>query len=36
LGCRKDRRGSIRYFTASGEQPKSGFPVEISLPPPIR
>jgi hypothetical protein len=27
---------SIRYFTASGEQPKSGFPVEISLPPPIK
>jgi Uma2 family endonuclease len=28
--------GGIRYFTAFGEQPKSGFPVEISLPPPIK
>jgi hypothetical protein len=28
--------GSIRYFTASGEQAKSGFPVAVSLPPPIR
>lgn len=28
--------GSIRYFTAAGEQPKSGFPVVVSLPPPIK
>ena len=28
--------GSIRYFTASGEQPKSGFPVSITLPPPVK
>ncbi len=28
--------GTIRYFTASGEQPKSGFPVAVRLPPPIR
>ncbi|HYG56147.1 MAG TPA: Uma2 family endonuclease [Burkholderiales bacterium] len=27
--------GTIRYFTASGEQPRSGFPVSITLPPPI-
>jgi Uma2 family endonuclease len=27
--------GSIRYFTSAGEQPQSGFPVAISLPPPI-
>jgi Uma2 family endonuclease len=27
--------GSIRYFTASGEKSKSGFPVTVSLPPPI-
>jgi len=26
--------GSIRYFTASGEQPRSAFPVNITLPPP--
>jgi Uma2 family endonuclease len=28
--------GSIRYFTAAGEQPKSGYPVAVSLPPPIK
>jgi hypothetical protein len=28
--------GTIRYFTAAGEQPKSGFPVAVSLPPPIK
>lgn len=28
--------GSIRYFTAQGEQPMSGFPVTVSLPPPIK
>jgi Uma2 family endonuclease len=28
--------GSIRYFTSAGEQPKSGFPVTVSLPPPIK
>lgn len=28
--------GTIRYFTASGEQPKSGYPVAVSLPPPIK
>ena len=27
--------GTIRYFTAAGEQAKSGFPASISLPPPI-
>jgi Uma2 family endonuclease len=27
--------GSSRYFTASGEQAKSGFPVTVSLPPPM-
>jgi Uma2 family endonuclease len=31
-----DQDGSIRYFTSAGQQPKSGFPVAISLPPPIR
>jgi Uma2 family endonuclease len=28
--------GTIRYFTAAGEQPKSGYPVVVSLPPPIK
>ena len=28
--------GAIRYFTALGEQPKSAFPVSVSLPPPIK
>ena len=28
--------GTIRYFTAAGEQPKSGYPVAVSLPPPIK
>jgi len=28
--------GGIRYFTSAGEQPKSGFPVAVSLPPPIK
>jgi len=28
-------QGTIRYFTADGEQPKSGYPVVVSLPPPI-
>ena len=28
--------GQIRYFDASGEQPKSSFPISITLPPPIR
>jgi Uma2 family endonuclease len=28
--------GGIRYFTGSGEQPKSAFPVAVSLPPPIK
>jgi Uma2 family endonuclease len=28
--------GSIRYFTSAGEQPKSRFPVTVSLPPPIK
>jgi Uma2 family endonuclease len=28
--------GSIRYFSSVGELPKSGFPVAISLPPPIK
>ena len=28
--------GTIRYFDASGEQPKSAFPVSITLPPPIK
>jgi len=27
--------GTIRYFTAEGEQPSTGFPVAISLPPPV-
>lgn len=27
--------GTIRYFGASREQPKSDFPVSVSLPPPI-
>jgi hypothetical protein len=29
-------QGNIRYFTASGQKPKSGFPVTVSLPPPMR
>jgi Uma2 family endonuclease len=28
--------GAIRYFDASGEKPKSDFPVAITLPPPMR
>jgi len=28
--------GNIRFFTVSGEQPKSRFPVNVSLPPPIK
>jgi len=28
--------GSIRYFTAAGEQAKTGFPAVIRLPPPIK
>ena len=28
--------GSIRYFTPAGEQPKSAFPVSITLPPPAK
>jgi Uma2 family endonuclease len=28
--------GRIRYFTAAGEQPKSGFPVSINLPAPSK
>ena len=28
--------GTIRYFTTSGEQSKSAFPVAISLPPPTK
>jgi len=28
--------GTVRYFSASGEQPKSSFPVAITLPPPIK
>jgi Uma2 family endonuclease len=28
--------GTIRYFTAAGEQPKSGYPIAVSLPPPIK
>ena len=28
--------GGIRYFTSEGEQPKSGFPVDITLPPPFQ
>jgi Uma2 family endonuclease len=28
--------GTIRYFTAAGEQPKSGFAISITLPPPIK
>jgi Uma2 family endonuclease len=28
--------GTIRYFTVSGEQGKTAFPVAISLPPPIK
>lgn len=28
--------GAIRYFTSAGEQPKSGFAVAITLPPPIK
>ena len=28
--------GSVRYFTSAGEQPKSGFAVAVSLPPPIK
>lgn len=28
--------GTIRYFGASGEQPKSSFPVAVSLPPPVK
>jgi hypothetical protein len=28
--------GSLRYFTSAGEQPKSGFPVSISLPAPSK
>jgi Putative restriction endonuclease len=28
--------GTIRYFGAAGEKPKSAFPLAISLPPPIR
>jgi Uma2 family endonuclease len=28
--------GAIRYFTPAGEQPASGFPVSITLPPPIK
>lgn len=27
--------GTIRYFGAAGEKPKSAFPVVISLPPPV-
>jgi Uma2 family endonuclease len=27
--------GSIRYFSASGEMPRSGFAVAVSLPPPM-
>ena len=30
------QEGTVRYFTSSGEQPKSGFPVAISLPPPVK
>jgi len=29
-------QGTIRYFTASGERPASGFPVAVSLPAPIK
>jgi Uma2 family endonuclease len=28
--------GTIRYFTRAGEQPATGFPVAVSLPPPIQ
>ena len=28
--------GTIRYFNTSGEQPKSAYPVTITLPPPIK
>ena len=28
--------GTIRYFGAQGETPRSGFPVSVSLPPPIK
>jgi Uma2 family endonuclease len=28
--------GTIRYFSAAGEQPNSAFPVIVSLPPPIK
>jgi Uma2 family endonuclease len=28
--------GAIRFFTNAGEQPKSGFAVRVSLPPPIK
>ena len=30
------QEGTIRYFTSTGEQPKSAFPVAISLPPPVK
>jgi len=28
--------GTIRYFNASGEQPRSAFPISVTLPPPIQ
>jgi Uma2 family endonuclease len=28
--------GSIRYFDASGEKPKSDYPVAVTLPPPMK
>jgi Uma2 family endonuclease len=30
------QQGTIRYFTVSGEQTTSSFPVAVSLPPPIK
>jgi len=30
------QEGTIRYFGSAGEKPKSDFPVDISLPPPIK
>jgi Uma2 family endonuclease len=29
-------QGTVRYFTGSGEQATTGFPVAISLPPPMK